>query len=478
VNAIEHAEHPAGAGHNAGESNDAGAELPFRRLENTGLPVFRADLAAHSIFYTPGCVLVSAPRPAAVVERALTAGNLSIPELIRFHQAALRAETLWHAAAATPFDPACLTLYPHNSCNLRCSYCFSDAGGATPDKLTAEEVRAAANTVAAACRRRGRPMTVAFHGGGEPTLFEDQLAALLQVVGEAAAENRVPLVRYIATNGVLPARRAAWVAGHFDQVGLSCDGPPDIHDACRRNTRGEGSAAAVEETAAVIKRAGKRLRVRVTLTRGSVTRQEEIAAYLCATLRADEIHVEPAYAAGRAGNAPPFAESDAEGFVRHFLAARSLAMKSGVSWEASGSRWREIHGPYCNVFRDVLQLVPGGVATACFIRSTGTMSGLAGLTIGRRDPDGTFVLDHPRIQTLRVQLQGEPDRCRDCFNRYHCVRDCPETCTATGPLAGNGFRCRVQRLLTSAWLRAEAEQIDRRRGAALFAISETASHAN
>ncbi|HWS57401.1 MAG TPA: radical SAM protein, partial [Actinotalea sp.] len=201
--------------------------------------------------------------------------------------------------AVEPFAPTCLTLYLNRDCNLHCSYCFSSPVRHDRSRLTGEAVTAAARIVAANCASAGVPLTVALHGGGEPTLDPDLVDDLLGRVEAVASESGVPVFRYVATNGVMSRAKASWLAQRVDLVGLSCDGPPDLHDAQRPTWTGRPTSDAVERTARVLREAGTPFHVRATVTPESCTRQEEIAEYLCG-LGAAEIHVEPVYRVGRA----------------------------------------------------------------------------------------------------------------------------------------------------------------------------------
>lgn len=118
------------------------------------------------------------------------------------------------------------------------------------------------------------------------------------------------------------------------------------------------------------------------------------------------------------------------------------------------------NGRYCHLFRDVLNLVPGGVATACFKVSEAAQAGQMGVGIGRMEEgNGRFVLDAGHIQTLRRQLQNTPLACHDCFNRFHCTFACPDECPLTEPHPTAHFRCLVQQKLMAASLQAQAQAL-------------------
>jgi pyruvate-formate lyase-activating enzyme len=288
--------------------------------------------------------------------------------------------------------------------------------------------------------------TVVCHGGGEPTLEPSFLFRVLDELDAMAEARGAPIWRYLATNGVMPTSVARRIAHRFDLVGLSCDGPEDVQAVQRPLRRGGSSTPQVEATADAIRAVGTPLHVRTTVLPTSADRLPEIAEYLCSRLGPREIAAEPVYVGGRATTRDVPAPEDAEPMVDAFEAAEAVATSHGIGWTISGSRPGEVHGTYCNVDRDVLQLVPGGAAVACFKAQDAVAARRTGLAVGARV--GTrFELDERAVARVRERTT-EWLACRACFNRFHCVRSCPDVCPAMGTATSDGFRCRFQRLLT------------------------------
>ena len=107
----------------------------------------------------------------------------------------------------------------------------------------------------------------------------------------------------------------------------------------------------------------------------------------------------------------------------------------------------------------MVNLVPGGVVSACF--KAGDVAGAIrkDMVIGALNAKTKrFELDLRRIEGLRHLLAAFPPQCENCFNRYHCVGECPSLC----PLEINwsrysveqapGFRCLAQGALTETIL--------------------------
>ncbi len=352
-------------------------------------------------------------------------------------------------AAPRRFQPECLTLFVNNACNLACAYCHAAPGAVADPPLPASIIAEAADIVAASCARRSMAMTLALHGGGEPLLDGGEAARLLAIVRERAEKAGARLTTYVATNGVLPEGTARWAAGAFDLIGLSCDGPPDIQDAQRPRRSGGPSSTAVERTAAVLREHGARFHARATVTAATLGRQSEVVMYLAETIRPAEIRLEPAYE--NPGMTPALGPEDAGAFVAGFSEACRAGASLGVPVTTSLQRPGEPHGPYCNVLRGVVNLVPGGVATGCFLASRPREIVSRGVRVGGPvGPGGRFALDDARIAEMAETCGRVPDECRGCALEHACSRGCPDRCMLSPAPRGritDTFRCRVQRML-------------------------------
>ena len=445
--------------------------IAFQPLPDSTLPIFRAERAGESWFYAPGYLVLASPDQAEAFAAQLAAPQPDHPTALELRQRAGQALASRQASLNEPFAPLCLTLYLNNTCNLACAYCYARPQAKSTARLSLEAIRSAAQLVAANCAEQGVRMTVVFHGGGEPSLPLARLQQALALVEGVAQAHGVGLFRYIATNGVMPAENAAWLAQHFDLIGLSCDGPPDIQARQRPLRTGESSTPWVERTARLVRQAGKPLHVRLTLTPATFQRQPapdlqaEIAAYLCAQLRPQEIHAEPVYTPrlgeAQAGSQPEQAAPgiQAAEFVQAFLQARQVARAAGVRWSNSGSRPAELHGAYCHVFRQVLNLIPGGQATACFRLSRPAELHPLDMQIGSLSNE-RYTLDPARVQALRQRLNRLPEPCQTCFNQFHCTHGCPDHCLAEAAIDQlPEFRCQVSQLLALAALEACADEL-------------------
>lgn len=445
----------------------------FAAVEGTSLPVFRADVDGRTVFYAPRLPVTVPTQEAEAVERALASADPGECTAIaaRLAAAARAALESASAAAVAPFAPEGLTLFLNNACALACSYCHAVPGAEPDAPLSDAALASAAQLVAASCLRRGVPMTLALHGGGEPLLDLADAKRVLAIVREAAAGIGVPLRTYVATGGVIPAETVRWAAREFDLIGLSCDGPPDIQDVQRPTRTGSGTSAVVERTAEVLRECGARFHVRATVTAGTIDRQAEVVRYAITRLGPCEVRLEPVYSSALRPSG--LTSGHADRFVDGFLAAQRIGTAEGVPVTTSLVRPHELYGPHCNVSRAVVNLAPGDVATGCFLASRaldidarGVRVGDAGSSDGPgkdapRAPGETpaFCLDYDRIAALGAAARERPAECAQCPCVLQCALGCPDVCVlepgALGRHVGS-FRCRAQRLLMEAFVLEEA----------------------
>ncbi len=104
-----------------------------------------------------------------------------------------------------------------NRCNLHCKHCYSGATPLEHEELSLEEVSMLIPQLA----QEG--VRFAILSGGEPLLREDifEIARLLKDRG---------IKTYLSTNGTLIGRdNLSLIKEHFDYVGISLDGSPEVH---------------------------------------------------------------------------------------------------------------------------------------------------------------------------------------------------------------------------------------------------------
>lgn len=443
----------------------------FGRMEAAGgLPIFHQVSQSWVDYYAPGH-LTRSPISNRIAFEAELLSVHPTGEAASLLQHAQHATKVWEELHSQSYVPLCLTVYLNNVCNLACIYCYANplSYKAVHPRPSLGALEAAAQQVAENCSQMGSPFTLVLHGGGEPTLDQAYADQVLELVDRIAESHRLPIFRYIATNGVMPASRVRWLARRFDLVGLSCDGPAEIQSAQRPLRNGGSSTAYVERTASILHESDQRFHIRLTVTPCSSSRLEEITQYLCQQLQPQEIHIEPVYTSRRAEDGLTFTPDQAQDFVNHFLNAGEIARAHNIPWSMSGCRPQEIHGPYCQILSRVLHLIPGDGVSACFKSCDLERARQSHTWMGAFDIENGLALDPSHLDDLRQTILGRLPDCQGCLNRYHCTRGCPDFCplqpsisAQADLLAVGSFRCRVNLALMQATLHRAALSLETR----------------
>jgi len=169
--------------------------------------------------------------------------------------------------------PSLLVLQPTPYCNLDCSYCYLRHRD-DRSRMSDETLRAVARNILAPLPPGARP-TIVWHGGEPMTLppgwYRDAFALLQRESGDARLDHA------FQTNAV--AVTEAWIDLWRDwavSVGVSLDGPADLHDARRRTRAGTGSHALTMRGIARLQRAGLPFHVITVLSAESLTRPDDL----------------------------------------------------------------------------------------------------------------------------------------------------------------------------------------------------------
>ena len=162
-----------------------------------------------------------------------------------------------------------LCLHISHDCNLRCQYCFADEGAyhAVREVMSLETAKAAIDFLIKESGTR-RILEVDFFGG-EPLM---NFSVLKETVAYAKAEGEKHGKKFLFTTTtnalLLDDEKGAYLNEEMENVVLSLDGRPEVHDAVRKTVNGKGSYAAVIENVKkfVKSRGDKHYYVRGTFT--------------------------------------------------------------------------------------------------------------------------------------------------------------------------------------------------------------------
>lgn len=142
-------------------------------------------------------------------------------------------------------------------CNLDCAYCFYlEKETLYPDgrfRMRSEVARAYVRQVIEA--HAGAPEVVLSWQGGEPTLMGLDFFATIVAYAASIVPRRQKLVHTLQTNAtLLDERWARFLAEKHFLVGVSIDGPPELHDRYRVDKKGRPTQARVLDGLAELRR--------------------------------------------------------------------------------------------------------------------------------------------------------------------------------------------------------------------------------
>ena len=348
------------------------------------------------------------------------------------------------------FNPLEVTLFPTTRCNLRCRYCYADAGRRSME-MPWEVARAAIDLVVTNAGLLGsRKFTVGFHGGGEPTMAWSLMRQAAEHAHARSEETGLNVELFSATNGLLNKEQREYIAARFSSVTVSLDGPPDVQDFNRPTASGRGSFEGVRRTLDYFNEVGFPFWLRATVTASTVDRMAEAVEYLHARFAVRELHMEPAWQCGRCATTGEEAPAHAD-FVANFGRAKAAGRSLGVNVHYSGSRLDMLTSKFCAAAGDGFAVLPEGVATSCFEVTDLDDPRARIFHYGRYDGQtGKFAFDEERLRALRGLSVEHLPFCRDCFCKWHCAGDCLAKVFAdSGSTEHRGSsRCELNRALT------------------------------
>ena len=165
-------------------------------------------------------------------------------------------------------------------CNLRCDYCFYlEKHNLYPEERTVSVMpeETAAELIRQTFRHSESPLFI-WHGG-EPTMAGLPFFKKIVERQKQEAEGR-PFQNALQTNGtLLNAEWADFLHKENFLVGISLDGPKEIHDAYRTAVDGRPTHETVENAAVMLKNAGVETNILCTVNNHSVTQPDLLYNY-------------------------------------------------------------------------------------------------------------------------------------------------------------------------------------------------------
>lgn len=343
------------------------------------------------------------------------------------------AELNAHAIQDTR-DHYTLVLLLNRGCNLVCSYCY--LGHALPAAHRAMSSELAHDAILGALDQPWDTILVDF---GEIAVAGPAFRELLPWAAAAAAQRGKRLRASIQTNGTtIDDDLADFLSRYHVSVGISLDGPEEIHDAARRFRSGAGS---YQRAVAAIRRCvarGLPVHLIATITRHNITRCRDVLEELMSH-RPNSTLLKPVLAEGEAGAAwdtQAIAEQDYAAFMREAVRLAD-GLGTDVLDQSAGkfllrllgdrSGWRDsCTSRACGSGRSLHVVGSDGSVHACprFVAEPRASQGPLPEAGHRPLLTLTPVTARPLPDLLAAQLRAAPRSCAGCSWLGSCGGGC------------------------------------------------------
>lgn len=319
--------------------------------------------------------------------------------------------------------PLELTIVLSDICNLRCVYCYSDAGRRGRKTCNLDAIKLAVESVInnrlIIADRKPNAMIpkvkIRFTGGGEPTCSWNELVKIVDYIHERYSFMRHNIMIVLQTNGQLSDEQIDYICGNFDEVIISCDGVTKIQDEQRPRLDGKSSWGFVKHLLERLREVDLYCYIRATVTSRNIDHLEEFCRYMLDNYSyIKHINISPVEYVGRAMEQDDLSISKEEySCVANELKEKFVDMIRCSLFDAMYS-----HANFCDAYKGKhLIVTSSGNLVKCFLEAAN--SNIDENYINYYYREGNFVKNE---QSSLVVI---PDSCLKCIAYYSCYGGCP-----------------------------------------------------
>lgn len=340
-------------------------------------------------------------------------------------------------------------------CALSCLYCHADAGKREEMSLDVlyNSVSFAFET---AEKNSLKGVNISFAVGGEPTINWELFTTCIDKIKESETRYSIPVHLSMTTNGYYGQNKRQYIAKHLNSVLLSLDGPPEIQNLHRPSITGKESYSLVKESALFFLKNVKSFSIRATVSNHSVREMSDIVEFFHKEF-GNQYHLvfEPLVPLGRApANMSVVSEPSQEEFVKYYIRAKELGKRLGIEIRTSAANHKRLVTSFCGAMSiPSFTVTTKGIVTTCERDSDGDNYWYGRFSSDKQE----FIFNEQRMGCNKTLIEM-PDKCRDCFCKWHCAGDCPDVRTV------NYDRCYVNKALVQYELEKILSGIKKRGG--------------
>lgn len=324
--------------------------------------------------------------------------------------------------------PPRITISLTNKCNLRCIYCYANAGY-DPTTMSWEIAKDAIDKVIQeTVQLNSENFGITFHGGGESLVEMRLLRKCVAYIYEQATKYNLEPGLSIVTNATLITKEVAnWMKEHFKIITVSFDGFQDVQDYHRPFASGRGSYQKLLQGISNLKSAGLEILIRATVTNYNVEQLAAFVEFLSHEIFTETkhitIHLEPVTLFGRATENNLVVNPQA--FIDNYILAREMGKKNNIRVICSYDTFKQERLSFCGASRGTnFCVTPTGDVSACTRVIKPTDNGSDLFFFAKHDSTAQCFIENQDAKTRIRQYCQTPDFCSGCFARWNCQGHC------------------------------------------------------
>lgn len=346
----------------------------------------------------------------------------------------------------------------NNLCNLRCLYCYANAGTRPQKEEMSERIAiASVEKVANNAKETGVNEFHVIMAGGEPTLSFGLVRLITQHAQKLSRELGAKLTIGIVSNGTFNAEVREFLANNMTFVNISLDGPKEIHDKQRPFASGKSSFDKVHANAKWFNdHASMSLGVRATVPLERTENLVEIVSYIHREFARAVIGLDGVQECGRCSTTNTLSPNWLT-FAREFSKVVKLSVDNKIAISNGFTRFfgssDDIN--FCGADGRNFVVTPGGYVGSCARILSPEDSLAETFLFGKfEEQTASFHVDVDRYKNLRQCISTKNALCASCFAKYNCKGDCAHMKLSAGVIPGGlSPRCEAIRHITLQQLR-------------------------
>ena len=333
-------------------------------------------------------------------------------------------------------------------CNLACDYCYfrskEQLYPGSRFRMTDEVLAAYMRQLLAASPQ---PEVMVAWQGGEPTLMGLDFFKRAVELAEQYRQPHQRIRHTLQTNGtLLDAEWAAFFKAHHFLIGLSIDGPRDLHDAYRVTKGGAGSFDQARHGWEVLRQHAVEVNILCALHAANADRPREVYKFLRDELGARFIQFIPIVERAVTTTGGPHSTARSitprqygrflvevfDEWVRHDVGRVYVQLFDATLGAYVGQYSLCVHSPTCGA---ALALEHTGDLYACdhFVEPDYRLGNIKETDLAE------LIVTEQQQHFGQAKLSALPRDCRDCDVRWACHGGCPKDRWATTPVGEPGL---------------------------------------